>query len=83
MNNLGKFLIFIQIIISGAVLLMSFTFLLTMTSFTNVLINMGALTVINEFDNYIGQWFLLQLKTYQREHTDDKNFLVFDNIDQK
>ena len=73
----------IQIMIAVALFWVSSVFLMLQEEFNEMLINIGALVIINEFDNMTGKIFLMHLTSFHREITLQDDFLVFDGVEQE
>ena len=65
----GRFLIGIQIMIAAILLFITSAFIMLLDEFNEMLINIGALVIINEFDNMMGRIFLMHLTCFHREIT--------------
>ena len=65
----GRFLIGIQIMIAAILLFITSAFIMLLDEFNEMLINIGALVIINEFVNMMGRIFLMHLTCFHREIT--------------
>ena len=71
-------MLLIQILIGIGVFLCSAFFLMTNKTFLETLVNMGALMVINEFDDMSGKFLLIHIQTFKHEILENDDFMVFD-----
>jgi hypothetical protein len=78
----GRYLIGFQIMAAAYLLLITSTFIMLLDEFNEMLINVGSLVIINEFDNIMGKIFLMHLTTFHREIISQDDFLVFDGAEQ-
>ena len=60
-SKVGKTFLYVQIIIGLGVFFSNFIFLITNESFFDTLINMGAVMIINEFDDIFGKLLIIRL----------------------
>jgi hypothetical protein len=65
----------LRIILHGAILYVSVAFILLIEEFSEVIINMSALLIINELDNIFGNFLMQRLKTYHRDIIKQDNFM--------
>ena len=73
-----NFLIMLRVILHGALLIMSMNFILLIEEFSEVIINMSALLIINELDKIFGNFFMQRLRAYHKEIIKQENFMQFD-----
>ena len=71
-------MLLMQILIGFGVGLCSVFFLMSNKTFLDTLVNMGALMIINEFDDMSGKLFLMYIQTFYHEILENENFMVFD-----
>ena len=57
-------------------------FLMTNKTFFETLVNMGALMIINEFDDIAGKFFLIHIQTFNHEIFENEDFMVF-NVEKR
>jgi hypothetical protein len=60
-SKVGKTFLLIQILIGFGVFYCNFIFLITIESFLDTLVNMGAIMIINEFDDIFGKLLIIRL----------------------
>ena len=77
----GKFLMATQMVMSAGLVMISSVFLMHLSQFNEMLINISALMIINEFDNVMGKIFLMHLKSFHLEITLSESFLIFDKVE--
>ena len=76
-SKVGKTFLFVQILVSHAVIIISFMFLTANKTILNVLINMGAILVINEMDEIYGKLLVMHIRTYYNDVINQDDFLKF------
>ena len=62
------------------IMFVSFGFLIKLTTFSDVIINLGGMLIIGDFDNIFGKIFMINLKTYHKDITLSENFMKFHDI---
>jgi hypothetical protein len=76
----GKFVLSIQFIFQSILLLIQISFLVQIDDFTNVIVNLGALLIINEFQTFTGEYYLQKLRTFNRDLVDSDQFFKFQDV---
>ena len=67
----------IQVYISNVVVLSAESFILSLPTITDCLINIMSLLIVNEMDNFVGKYFALHLKSHYQPIVARDDFLKF------
>jgi len=74
-NTFFRLALVAQAIVSAVLFIASFSSLFSYTKFSDMIMNMAALMIVNDFDNFTGEYFIQKLDT---KITSGDDFLVFE-----